>query len=116
MLLERRATTLFRSSTAAASTCWRLKASSCRVSAARALGGLLDLLDDRARSGSSARARSSEQLAVAEDDGEQVVEVVRDAAGEPADRLHLLRLAELLLEPFRSVTSVPCRRASPASA
>ena len=30
--------------------------------------------------------------------GEQVVEVVRDAAGEPADGLHLLRLAELLLE------------------
>ena len=30
---------------------------------------------------------------------EEVVEVVRDAAGEPADRLHLLRLAQLLLEP-----------------
>ena len=28
---------------------------------------------------------------------QQVVEVVRDAAGEPADRLHLLRLAQLLL-------------------
>ena len=32
-----------------------------------------------------------------DDDGEQVVEVVRDAAGEPADRLHLLRLLELAL-------------------
>ncbi len=30
---------------------------------------------------------------------EQVVEVVRDAAGEPADRLHLLRLPQLLLQP-----------------
>ena len=34
---------------------------------------------------------------VAEDDGEQVVEVVRDAAGQLADRLHLLRLAQRLL-------------------
>ena len=38
------------------------------------------------------------QLAVAEDHREQVVEVVRDAAGETAHRLHLLGLAELLLE------------------
>ena len=30
------------------------------------------------------------------DDGEHVVEVVRDAAGELADRLHLLRLPQLL--------------------
>ncbi len=35
------------------------------------------------------------ELAVPEDAGEQVVEVVRDAAGELADRFHLLRLAEL---------------------
>ena len=31
----------------------------------------------------------------ADDDGEHVVEVVRDAAGELADRLHLLHLAKL---------------------
>ena len=31
------------------------------------------------------------------DDGEDVVEVVRDAAGELADGLHLLRLPQLLL-------------------
>ena len=37
-----------------------------------------------------------QQVGVAEDRGEQVVEVVRDAAGEPADRFHLLRLPELL--------------------
>ena len=35
---------------------------------------------------------------VAENRGEHVVEVVRDAAGELADRLHLLRLGELPLE------------------
>src|SRR3712207_7947889 len=32
-----------------------------------------------------------------DDAGQQVVEVMRDAAGELADRLHLLRLAQLLL-------------------
>ena len=50
----------------------------------------------------SARAvvcgRLSEQLGVAADHGEQVVEVVRDAGGEPPDRIHLLRLQEALLE------------------
>ena len=39
-----------------------------------------------------------QQLAVAADHGEQVVEVVGDPAGEPADRLELLRLPQLLLE------------------
>ena len=38
------------------------------------------------------------QAGVALDDGEQVVEVVRDARGELADGLHLLRLPELVLE------------------
>ena len=37
------------------------------------------------------------EVAVAEDGGEQVVEVVRDAARQTAHRLHLLGLAELLL-------------------
>ncbi len=36
-----------------------------------------------------------EELGVAADRGQEVVEVVCDAAREPADRLHLLRLAEL---------------------
>ena len=40
-----------------------------------------------------------QQLDHAEDDGQDVVEVVSDAAGELADRLHLLRLAQLLLQP-----------------
>jgi hypothetical protein len=38
------------------------------------------------------------QLAVAEDRRQDVVEVVGDAAGEGADRLELLRLAQLQLE------------------
>src|SRR3954451_23408487 len=38
-----------------------------------------------------------ENADAAGDDGEDVVEVVGDAAGELTDRLHLLRLAELRL-------------------
>ena len=38
-----------------------------------------------------------QQLVVAGDDGEQVVEVVGDAAGELPDRLHALRLAQRLV-------------------
>src|SRR5206468_3997553 len=37
-------------------------------------------------------------VAVAHDDGEQVVEVVRDAAGQTADHFHFLGLAQLFLE------------------
>ena len=37
------------------------------------------------------------QLQIAADDLQHVVEVVRDAAGELADRLHLLRLPQLRL-------------------
>jgi hypothetical protein len=37
------------------------------------------------------------QVAMADDRGQDVVEVVRDAAGELADRLHLGRLRNLAL-------------------
>ncbi len=40
---------------------------------------------------------SLEQVDGRADHGEQVVEIVRDAAGEPPDRLHLLRLPQRLL-------------------
>jgi hypothetical protein len=39
----------------------------------------------------------SQQLQIAHDDGEQIVEIVRNTAGKLPYRLHLLRLAELLL-------------------
>src|SRR5205807_7007991 len=48
----------------------------------RARGGLLD-----------------EHFGVTQDPAEDIVEVVRDAAREAADRLHLLRLPQPLLEP-----------------
>ncbi len=42
--------------------------------------------------------RPQQQLGVPDDGREEVVEVVGDAAGELADRLHLLRLPELFLQ------------------
>ena len=56
----------------------------------------LDLLDvgtQRIRRPKSA----GDHVAIAANRGEQIVEVVRDAAGEPAHRLHLERLMQLLL-------------------
>ena len=50
------------------------------------------------RSGLSGEELEQEELAPPRDHGEQVVEVVRDAAGEAPDRLHLLGVAELRLE------------------
>ena len=63
----------------------------------RAIGGVQDLVHLRGHR----RVRLDavrHQLGIAADRGQQVVEVVRDAAGEPADRLHLLGLAQLILE------------------
>ena len=72
-----------------------------------------DLLDERATTGRGdehvlriALERRAigrfleEHFAVGEDAGQDIVEVVRDAAGEPPDRFHLLRLAQPLLEPL----------------
>jgi len=39
-----------------------------------------------------------QQIKIADDDGEQIVEIVSDAAGEIADRLHLLGLPKPLLD------------------
>ena len=47
------------------------------------------------------------ELEVAADRGQQVVEVVGDAAGQRAHRLHLLRLPELGLEPLPRLFSTP---------
>ena len=63
----------------------------------RPFGRLRDLLD--AAAGRVVRLQvQHRQLGVAEDRGQQVVEVVSDAAGEPADALQLLGLRELVLE------------------
>ena len=72
-----------------------------------------DLLDQRATAGRGdehvlrialeRRATGrflDEHFAVGEHTRQDIVEVVRDAAGEPPDRFHLLRLAQPLLEPL----------------
>ena len=62
-----------------------------------ALGGVGDLLRVSAQRGIGADAFQQE-FGVSRDHHQQVVEVVGDAAGEPADGFHLLGLAELLLQ------------------
>ena len=46
----------------------------------------------------SAASLLGKMLRIAEDDGEQIVEIVRHAAGELAHRLHFLGLDEFLVE------------------
>ena len=78
----------------------RLNASSCRVRCVARSAGfqhLREQLPIRIVRGEAIE----DQIAVAVDHREQVVEVVRDAAGQPAHGFHLLRLTELLLEPLQ---------------
>ena len=62
-----------------------------------AIGRLADLCDLLALIRVAARP-AKQDLGVAADHGQEVVEVVRDAAGELSDPLHLLRLPQLILE------------------
>ena len=62
-----------------------------------ALGGAPDLLDVGARR-MIRRHFAERELRVAGDRGQRVVQVVGDAARQPADRFHLLRLPQLILE------------------
>jgi hypothetical protein len=78
------------------STCWREEREQLARELRGAVGRPLDL--DELVGARPGADPSPGDLAVAADDGQQVVEVVRDAAGELPDRLHLLRLAELVLE------------------
>ena len=64
----------------------------------RALGAVDGGFDEPFNVGLAARQLALQEVKAAHDDGEHVVEVVGDAAGELADRLHLLDLAELLLD------------------
>ena len=60
-----------------------------------ALGRHADRFGERAQLSSVELV--GEHVGIEQDRGEQIVEVVRDAAGELADRLHALRLRELRL-------------------
>ena len=48
----------------------------------------------------SSLKRADDHLQPADHRRQQIVEIMRDAAGQPPDRLHLLRLAERLLGPL----------------
>ena len=50
---------------------------------------------------------AAQKLRVTADDHQQIVEVVGDAAGQLAERLHLLRLGELLLRPLERRLRLP---------
>ena len=63
----------------------------------RAVRGFLDELDV-APERALGRELQEQELAPAGDHGQEIVEVVRDAAGEPPHRFHLLGLAELSLQ------------------
>ena len=63
----------------------------------RAIGVLADLHDVLER-GIGRPVVDQQQIRIADDRGQNVVEVMRDAAGELADRLHLLALREILLQ------------------
>ena len=94
---RRPVTTALRSTISGLRICRRLTASSRPVSAAArspACRIWVEVAPGRIVLGQPAE----HQIGHAVDDRQQVVEVVRDAAGEPADDLHLLRLLQLLLE------------------
>ena len=95
----------------------RLNASSWRVSvAARCAARLISVTSNRRGRASHSR---EQQLGVADDRRQEVVEVVGDPAGELPDRLHLLRLPKLVLQalPLGDVAQVrqKVEAATPAS-
>ena len=102
------ATSLFASVGFGSSVCRRAKASSRWVSAAARAAAPCAAVDVALEIAEPAlRQPRLQQLQAADDPGQQVVEVVRDAAGELADGLHLLRLEQLLarLPPAASAAS-----------
>ncbi len=101
------ATSLLGSMTSGESGCWREKASSRLVSMvarrtpSRAMSrarSMRVVASDAGSFGSWRRIMSSPPV----DDGEEVVEVVGDAAGQLADGLHLLRLPQRLFRHAQS--------------
>ena len=78
------------------SGCRRAKASSRRVRSAPRIEAA-ERLPTSSRSSGAIALLSSQQIEIADDDAEQIVEIMRHAAGQIADGLHLLRLAQLFL-------------------
>ena len=68
--------------------------------APRAAAPAMALLDAAADTRVGLGQAPLQHFEIADDHGEQVVEVVRDAAGQLADRFHFLRVTQLLLDPL----------------
>ena len=76
------------------SGCWREKASRrCTRLAARSEACRADV-SERFMPFVAVADAAQRQIDIAEDGGEQIVEIVRDAAGQPADRFHLHGLVQ----------------------
>ncbi len=88
----------FRSSSVGSMICLRLNASSWRRQRRRARARFLNFRDVESVRGSSGPALVQQQLAEAENHRQQIVEVVRHAAGQASDGFHLLGLLKLRLE------------------
>ena len=98
-------TSALRSSTTGRSICRRLNASSCAVTAA-VRSAAFRMSSTSARTASGTSDRREDEIRGAEHDAHLVVGLVGHAAGQPAHRLHAVRLAEPLLGDRRSVTSM----------
>ncbi len=70
--------------------------------------GVLAHLDDVGETGITGAVALQQQIAKADHRGQQIVEIMGDAAGQLAHRLHFLRLGELRLEiaVFRGIDEV----------
>ncbi len=93
--MSRTASMRWRRSTTTGINCWRREnVSNCRVSFSPRLAAAR--IASIACTSFGSLSRRCRSLRIAGDDHQQIVEVVGDAAGELAERLHLLRLGELL--------------------
>ena len=86
-------TMAFKSSVLGCRTCLRLKASNWRTNAAARAGGIFDALDIVSQIERDGRT-AERKIGVAGDDGEEIVEIVRDSAGEASHRFHFSRLLQ----------------------
>ena len=93
---------LLASSGCGANGCWRAKARSRCVRMAARSAAAIAAFENRSMPKSPFLMRRLTRSMRAHDDAQHIVEVVRDAAGELTDRLHFLRLPELVFGLLRA--------------
>ena len=85
-------------STGAGCNCWRRAKASSRRTSSVPCSAARRVMPRILRWSSASGSAALDQAEPAEHRGEQIVEIVRDAAGQLADRVHLARLEQLVLE------------------